>query len=162
MSLRCRSCQVELVSETYEHQRIDSCPLCLGVFLGQDALASIARDDRIPRSASERLEAFRTATDRMADDSDVAICRCCACNGPMRRHIYAFSSGVVVDTCDRHGVWLDAGELQRIEAWSEAMRHGIDPDAAAAEASQVRPARIQPGMLAAALQVGRQLADSSR
>lgn len=40
----------------------------------------------------------------------------------MQRLMYAYDSGVHIDSCKTHGIWLDAGELQRIEAWFEAQQ----------------------------------------
>ena len=44
---------------------------------------------------------------------------------------YSYDSGVVINVCADHGVWLDKGELERIEAyrdhWSqEAIRRKDD------------------------------------
>ena len=94
------------------------------MFVAHDALASVASDDRVPRSEQERRDALARSMGEPVDDGDHAYRRCPQCGAPMRRHVYAFSSGVVVDTCDPHGVWLDKGELQVIEAWTEALRHG--------------------------------------
>jgi Zn-finger nucleic acid-binding protein len=42
----------------------------------------------------------------------------------MRRYIHAYDSGVWVDACSDHGIWLDPGELERLEAMAEAARRG--------------------------------------
>ena len=38
----------------------------------------------------------------------------------MERVNYDVSSGIYIDTCADDGVWCDAGELERLEAWIEA------------------------------------------
>jgi Zn-finger nucleic acid-binding protein len=35
----------------------------------------------------------------------------------MNRSNYGSVSGVLVDVCSAHGVWMDAGELERISEW---------------------------------------------
>ena len=45
----------------------------------------------------------------------------------MDRGRFAASSGVVVDVCVRHGVWLDHGELGRIAAWVRSPQRPVDP-----------------------------------
>jgi Zn-finger nucleic acid-binding protein len=44
---------------------------------------------------------------------------CPECAAPMSTYTYAYESGVQIDQCSAHGIWLDAGELDRIEAWVE-------------------------------------------
>lgn len=41
-------------------------------------------------------------------------------NNMMNRLNYGQSSGVIVDRCRDHGVYLDASELRRIQAWVRA------------------------------------------
>jgi hypothetical protein len=38
----------------------------------------------------------------------------------MERVNYDEASGILVDSCMEHGVWLDGGELSRLETWAEA------------------------------------------
>jgi Zn-finger nucleic acid-binding protein len=41
----------------------------------------------------------------------------------MNRSAYGLRSGVVVDFCREHGVWLDGGELERLRQWVAAGGH---------------------------------------
>ena len=36
--------------------------------------------------------------------------KCPSCDAPMNRSNFGKTSGVIVDSCSRHGIWLDAGE----------------------------------------------------
>jgi Zn-finger nucleic acid-binding protein len=45
--------------------------------------------------------------------------RCPVCNKIMHRKNYANRSGVIMDYCADHGVWLDAGELKQIQEWTK-------------------------------------------
>ena len=42
---------------------------------------------------------------------------CPLCHKPLERGRFAGKSQVVVELCERHGVWLDAGELSQIRAF---------------------------------------------
>jgi Zn-finger nucleic acid-binding protein len=145
---RCFPCDVDLVPHEHEGRTLHACPSCAGLFITQAALGAVARDSQSPRTPAEHEEAVAAATGRLDDDSPIAVRRCPSCAKVMRRFVYAFSSGVVVDSCDSHGTWLDPGELQRIEAWSEATGHGAqtvaDP-AAASSAPAAAPRVIEPG-----------------
>lgn len=46
--------------------------------------------------------------------------KCPACRELMARRNHGGSSGVVVDVCRHHGVWLDASELERVLLWIRA------------------------------------------
>ncbi len=43
--------------------------------------------------------------------------KCPVCQGMMNRVNFGRTSGIIVDQCIDHGLYLDAGELQRILAW---------------------------------------------
>lgn len=49
---------------------------------------------------------------------------CPVCRTRMNRRNYALRSGVVVDVCQRHGVWFDIHELEELLRW---LRRGGDP-----------------------------------
>ncbi len=43
--------------------------------------------------------------------------QCPVCGAMMNRVNYARRSGVIIDVCQKHGVWFDADELSRILVW---------------------------------------------
>jgi Zn-finger nucleic acid-binding protein len=53
------------------------------------------------------------------DDEKPLLCP--KCKKPMQRGQYGRNSGVVVDTCTPHGIWLDPSELTRIIAFVSAI-----------------------------------------
>lgn len=48
---------------------------------------------------------------------DVQYLKCPTCGTLMSRRNYGRVSGVIVDSCPDHGVWLDAGELQALRTF---------------------------------------------
>lgn len=50
----------------------------------------------------------------------VQYIKCPVCNEFMRRTNFGSRSGVIVDKCRDHGVWLDGGELKRLMNWKKA------------------------------------------
>ena len=46
--------------------------------------------------------------------------RCPSCDSPMKRENYLNISGIIVDTCFKHGTYLDAGELEALVAFIQA------------------------------------------
>lgn len=140
--LRCTTCEVPLSARHHEGAHLHACPGCGGVFIAHRDLVMAACDEVLARPDGERKAAAAQATGRMHADPASPPRRCSACARGMRRYVYGFSSGVVVDGCGDHGLWLDAGELERIEAWSEAARRGLTrPVDAAAVRSAPEPGR---------------------
>lgn len=127
--MNCTVCRVKLKVRVYEGTFIQECPSCRGLFVEHETLAKIAREETAPRDEEERSAAAAAANGSQAggplDNSDVSSRRCCVCSRTMSRYPYAFSSAVIVDGCPDHGIWLDEGEIERIEAWAEAERRGM-------------------------------------
>lgn len=123
----CTVCRVKLKVRVHEGALVHGCEACRGFFVAHDTLAKIAREEVAPRGESERRAAADASSgrQRVADASPVSARRCPVCERMMGRFSYAFSSAVIVDGCDQHGIWLDDGELERIEAWAEADRRGM-------------------------------------
>ena len=68
-------------------------------------------------------------------ESDVRYLACPRCQALMTRRAYHRISGVVLDECNRHGVWADKGELERIAAFEA----GSGPERLArVEADEIR------------------------
>jgi len=47
---------------------------------------------------------------------------CPVCNQTMERFVYKISSGVIIDKCDTHGVWLNHGELKNLIEWKQSFK----------------------------------------
>jgi Zn-finger nucleic acid-binding protein len=125
--MNCTVCRVKLKVRVYEGTLVQECPSCKGLFVEHETLARIARDEIAPRDEDERHAAAEAANGRPGpvDRSPVNSRRCSTCGKTMARYTYAFSSAVVVDGCPEHGIWLDAGEIEQVEAWAEAERRGM-------------------------------------
>jgi len=57
---------------------------------------------------------------------------CPECDGYMARRNYRKRSGIIIDSCAQHGIWLDADELEQIAGFilSGAAGDRIEPDSA--------------------------------
>jgi len=100
---------------------VDRCANCMGLFfdpgeieaLGEAAIAGVYGVD------FQRLAG-------LSDDGGlntarrVTYIKCPICGELMNRNNYGSRSGVVVDECRDHGVWLDAGELAQLLKWIKA------------------------------------------
>jgi Zn-finger nucleic acid-binding protein len=96
---------------------IERCPACLGLFFNLQELEAIIARDVPPAQIIDHLALARLAEH---NGEPVRYRKCPECRNIMNRVNYGQTSGVVVDSCRDHGVYLDAGELRRIEAWVRA------------------------------------------
>ncbi len=99
---------------------IDRCPACLGIFLDTGELDAIVRET-VPSVRHINAEKLKQLKREMLDYNKTVSYRACpVCGKLMNRENYGKFSGVIVDRCRNHGVYLDAGELQLIQRWIAA------------------------------------------
>lgn len=119
-----RQCPVDdftLKPMEYEDVAVDICLHCGGVWLDAGELEILQKtqdsDFRgVPRSELDSV----TAADGMAQSRGEGARDCVSCKDPMEKCEYAFSSQVMIDRCSKgHGIWLDKGELARLESFYE-------------------------------------------
>lgn len=119
---------------------LHGCNGCRGVFVPARAwcmlLASPARVPALPAAATS--------------GAVMSLVGCPLCKKPLERGRFAGKSDVVVDLCDRHGIWLDAGELARILAFVVEAARKVAPDVDAAQARLEASARVGDAHLRAA------------
>lgn len=99
---------------------IERCRSCLGLFFEPHELEHVVREkvgapDRIDRTRLNRILAEELPQRRR----EIRYIKCPSCRALMNRRSYGARSGVVVDECREHGIWLDGGELRQILKWSK-------------------------------------------
>ena len=121
MELRCPKCQRQLERQPYEGVFIFLCPAGHGHWLGQAELRQIVlrREHKVPAEIFEEvkrnLTPHRIETRSLPEDV-----RCPVCGALCEKVNYAYSSGIIIDHCPNGcGVWLDSGELEKIQAFVE-------------------------------------------
>jgi Zn-finger nucleic acid-binding protein len=89
---------------------LDECPGCHGTWL------DVIPFEQLCASAEQQAAVLAaTAAGISATGADrVRYSPCPACAKIMNRVNFARSSGIVLDICKAHGVWLDADELRRL------------------------------------------------
>ena len=111
----CPSCKVEMEQRKYEGVTVDRCSQCEGVWLDYGELRLIATIQE-RKFTEEELDAAMKADSRKREESPVL---CPKCDRPMEKRE---SHDTIVDMCPQgHGVWLDKGELERIQIVRERL-----------------------------------------
>jgi len=99
---------------------LDRCPKCLGIFFDTGELDVLVHEtiQGVAHINNVRLSTLRAAAPESSEA--VRYRPCPECGKLMNRQNYGTYSGIILDRCRDHGVFLDAGELYRIFLWVRA------------------------------------------
>lgn len=110
--LPCPRCAETMTALTLGASEVRECGACGGLWLDASTLQRLC-DAREQHAAITGMLAGRVATAGPPADT-VRYVPCPACHKLMNRMNFARTSGVIMDVCKAHGVWLDRGELERV------------------------------------------------
>jgi Zn-finger nucleic acid-binding protein len=99
---------------------IEQCETCHGLFLDPNELETLLERavPHVHEVDRRRLQALSEEIWR--PEARVRYRRCPVCRQFMQRKAYGVRSGVIVDRCPAHGLWLDDTELRRLLVWTQA------------------------------------------
>lgn len=123
--MKCPKDESVLESRTYEGDvEVDACPSCQGMWLDKGELEQI--EEVRERDYSEELKRIPDLIGpayEMARQQTLPALDCPKCAAEMSRHEYAYCSQIMIDVCPKcQGVWLDKGEIERLEVFFERSR----------------------------------------
>jgi Zn-finger nucleic acid-binding protein len=99
---------------------IERCDQCLGMFFDPGELEALLQATVTNVYAINRKQLDTINAARRAEEYAVAYVKCPVCTTVMSRVNFGTRSGVIVDKCPDHGVWLDGGELRQLLEWTKA------------------------------------------
>jgi Zn-finger nucleic acid-binding protein len=88
---------------------VELCPGCGGSWLDYETFVRATNPLRLPREYADSRDHWHRPA-----EGPIRYVPCPRCGRYMNRENFARISGVVIDRCRDHGVWLDEGELERI------------------------------------------------
>lgn len=106
----CPRCRKPLIGTKAGDFEVMGCDACAGMFIPHDTFEMMQDTSSRHIETTQRIP--RQPTVKMEDT--VSYVRCPVCRQMMNRQNFARISGVIIDTCGKHGVWFDAGELEGI------------------------------------------------
>jgi len=89
-------------------EEYDLCPRCGGLWLDRGEFRLLTRESDVYK------ENFKDEYLREPLKDPVEYISCVRCGKFMNRKNFGKISGVVIDECGKHGVWLDRGEIEKI------------------------------------------------
>ncbi len=122
-SLRtCPTCNITL--QTIDLQMdgkflVERCHRCHGLFFDLNELQTLI-DMTIKHSYEIDYKRLHENAQKPLSRDKIVYKKCPVCSKFMQRRNYEKSSGIIIDVCAKHGIWLDAGELKQIYEWVKA------------------------------------------
>lgn len=95
---------------------IERCATCYGLFFDSEELDEMI-ENSVKGSRNVDLARLSELTENPRHIDIIVYRRCPVCKKMMDRRNYRGRSGVILDVCPEHGVWLDPGELRQIMEW---------------------------------------------
>ncbi len=115
--LPCPSCEVLMPARDLAGVVLNECTSCQGLWVPGahfEDLINRAIDARKSNPALQMGSAKPRVTGANPAAQQVQYRHCPRCAGFMHRRNYRKRSGIIIDRCNDHGVWLDADELEQI------------------------------------------------
>ncbi len=126
---------------------IERCASCYGLFFDPGEIETLL-ESSVSNVFEINTQLLRNINkERYSKDQKVKYIKCPVCRNFMRRVNFGYRSGVIVDRCKKHGVWLDNGEIVHLLEWKKAggqmlherqLRREREP-------TRSRPRKIYPG-----------------
>ena len=120
MKLLCPKCSATMEPVEYEGITIFRCPNGDGHWVFGNSLAEIVKkeEEKIPE---EYFDEIAKSGSRITDQRGVAPdIKCPMCGAYCTKVNYSYSSGIIIDHCPNGcGIWLDEGELEKVQAFYE-------------------------------------------
>ena len=115
-AIDCPGCGALMTKETMGKVTIDRCERCNGTWYDRSEMEHClkAMNDEPP---TERREGRKGVTMYTIEQTTPTYRKCARCDQMMARKNYERFSGVIIDVCRAHGVYLDDGEFERIRTF---------------------------------------------
>ena len=126
--LHCPDCDTTLQSlligsetDNYgEEINVCRCSSCLGLFIRRETLDLILRIKVLQPSEVNYQLLTNLEQSNHSMSKGWKYRPCPKCRTLMNRKLHGRRSGVIIDSCRDHGIWLDAGELRQLMEWTRA------------------------------------------
>lgn len=119
----CPHCQHALQSVTVDiipPLNIERCSNCFGLFFPTDSLETLLQHSLQTTQELSLQKIDIINRERYPKKQSVKYIKCPNCQNFMQRTLFAKKSGVIIDRCRHHGIWLDNGELTHLIEWTKA------------------------------------------
>ena len=115
----CPCCHITLKTITNRTLSLEYCSQCDGILIKENEFEKLI-EYKVDTSNQFNPHYLRFIQDHPRDNrKKPKFQNCPVCNKQMNVINYKNCSGVILDVCEEHGIWLDGGELRQIMDWYE-------------------------------------------
>lgn len=99
---------------------IERCKTCFGLFFDLGEIETFLKSS-VSNVFEINLQLIKSINkDRYPKLQNIKYIKCPVCHQFMNRKNFGHSSGVIIDQCNKHGIWLDSGEITHLLEWKKA------------------------------------------
>lgn len=99
---------------------IERCKTCFGLFFDPGEIETLLASS-VSHVFDINLNLIKNINkDRYNKNQQVKYVKCPVCRILMNRVNFGRRSGVIVDQCKKHGIWIDSGEITHLMEWKKA------------------------------------------
>ncbi len=116
----CPHCQINLQTIKLNLTKpllIERCHQCYGLFFDPGEVESLLDQSCNETTQVKQKLLNQINRDRYRTVKKIKYIKCPVCKVLMNRVNFGLYSGVVVDRCSRHGIWLDSGKIRHLIEW---------------------------------------------
>ncbi|MCH7225986.1 zf-TFIIB domain-containing protein [Haloferula sp. A504] len=145
-SMPCPGCESTLGTIEFDTDpaiRIERCESCLGLFFNPGELVALLQQKTNPLVWLDRQRLAEIA-ENFGYNHEVVYLQCPVCRERMSHLNFGGQSGVILDRCGSHGVWVQGGELRRLLEWWRAGGKHIHQANEQEKAAELRSLHLPP------------------
>lgn len=98
---------------------IEQCDQCFGLFFDPGELESLL-EASVKKKYRIDFKKLNNIEKNFKLDDKIIYRKCPICQEFMNRKNFGTRSGVIIDICSDHGIWLNGGELRKLMEWKNA------------------------------------------
>lgn len=121
-SMACPECTTQLTVIEFSTEpaiQIERCPTCFGLFFNPGEVEALLDAQTNPLVWLDPVQLNQIAAD-FEEERVIIYRKCPTCSERMSHANFGGHSGVILDYCGTHGVWLDGSKLRRLTEWWRA------------------------------------------
>jgi len=121
-SMACPECTTPLSMIEFSTEpaiQIERCPTCFGTFFNPGEVEALLDAQTNPLVWLDPVQLNQIAAD-FEEERKIFYRKCPTCAERMNHVNFGGHSGVILDRCGPHGVWLDGSKLRRLTEWWRA------------------------------------------
>jgi len=119
----CPHCEIPLQTINLEvngELLIERCDKCFGLFFDPGEIETLMEHSVSSVFTINKSQLSNISNERFQKDQKIKYIKCPVCQSFMQRSVYGHRSGVIIDRCKKHGIWLDSGEITQLLEWKKA------------------------------------------